>query len=80
MTFHWRADSGPQRVLTGFGEHQTVLVYSLIRVFVFNIQASLYVIAHKITRQLNRDSRWDIKCIDQHVHMRMLIKVLTFRR
>ena len=28
----------------------------------------MYVITHKTTGQLNRDSRWDSKCIDQHGH------------
>ena len=53
--------------------HQTV------QVFVLNIQESLYkdVARHRSqddeqgTGQLNHDSRWDNKCIDQNVHMRI---------
>ena len=56
-------------------------MYSLIRGFVLNIQASLYkdVACHcsQDVKQLNRDSTWDSKCIDQRVHMCMLIKVFT---
>ena len=59
--------------------HQTV--YSLIRVFVISIQGSLdKSLARRQTEQLNRDSGWDSKCIDQQVYMGMLIKVFTFRR
>ena len=68
------------RVLTGFRQASDCVGVQSDPRLCFNIQASLYVIAHKTTRQLNRESRWDRKCIDQHMHMCMLIKVFTFHR
>ena len=84
LTARFRVQSGQSLVLAYV--LQTLWVYNLIYVFVLNIQASLYkdVDCHCSENDKpdnsNHDSRWDSKCIDQHVHMRMLIKVFTFRR
>ena len=51
-----------------------------IKSFLCFKQARLYVITHKTPRQVYIERRWDSNCIDQHVHMHMLIKVFTLCR
>ena len=54
--------------------HQTVQIYVHSDL---QLRCFWSLVIRRQTGQLNCDSRWDSKCIDQNVHMCKLIKVFT---